>query len=248
MAITTRVTHLDTAEEPAGDQCQNVVIRPLPKIVLFWPLLVCALLCTLGMYLSPEFARGWGRIFSTVFFLNVFVMAFDFTAVAAMALIFFVAVVGLLAALVEYQWYDYLPHVASWLDRASPEANTWFYGLTAVGLIVVFAGIWLVTSRFNYWEVTHNEIVHHIGVRDEVRRYSTEHLRMQKEITDVFELALLGSGRLVFYAAGMQEAIVLENVRRINQVEASIQELLQAIRVEDTTPDTAPARRLERAG
>lgn len=247
MAIATRVTELTRPDEPPGDQCERVIIRPLPKIALFWPVLVCALLCTLGMYLSPEYARGWGRTFQTVFFLNVFVMAFDFTAVAAMALIMFVVAVGLLASLVEYRLYDYLPLLAGWLDEMSPRANIWFYALIATGLVIVFAGIWLVSSRFNYWEVTHNEIVHHVGVRDEVRRYSTEHLRMQKEITDVFELALLRSGRLVFYAAGMQEAIVLENVRGINGIELRIQELLQAIRVEDTTPETAPSRRLDPA-
>lgn len=236
MARETRVTEMIAPARPGDDECQSVIIRPLPKIVILWPLLMCALVCLLGMYLSPADARGWGRAFQTVLFLNLFIMAFDFNGVAAIALGAVAAVLVLAASLIEYQFYDYLPRLAGWLDRASPAANAWFYGLTAAGLLVIFAGVWLIYRHFNYWEVTHNELVHHVGVRDAVRSYPTQRLRMQKEIPDVFEFWLLGSGRLVLYPDGVPEAIVLENVRHINRVEAQIQALLQVIRVEDTTP------------
>ncbi len=231
MTKSTRITEMTPSER--DEPCQSVVIRPMPKVVLFWPTLLVALLCTMGMYLSPEFERGWGRTFLLVLFLNFLIMAFDFSPVAAIALTSVVSVLILTAVLTEYQVYDYLPVAANWLDHASPTANIWFYGLVAAGLIVTYASVWLVYRHFNYWEVTHNEIVHHVGVGDAVRRYPTQRLSTQKEITDVFELWLLRSGRLVLYADGVPEAIVLENVRNINDVEQRVQEMLQVIRVED---------------
>ncbi|MBA3643544.1 MAG: hypothetical protein H0W59_05695, partial [Chloroflexia bacterium] len=62
-------------------------------------------------------------------------------------------------------------------------------------------------------------------------RYPAPGLELQKEITDVFEFLLFGSGRLVIQPT-KGPAIVLENVFRINDKERRIQALLDAINVE----------------
>ena len=56
-------------------------------------------------------------------------------------------------------------------------------------------------------------------------------MRVRKEITDVFEYLLLGSGRLIIYPSGREQAIVLDNVPRINNVERLVEEMLDSVRV-----------------
>jgi hypothetical protein len=54
---------------------------------------------------------------------------------------------------------------------------------------------------------------------------------MKKEITDLAEFALLQSGRLVFLPQGAREAIVLDNVAKVNQVETRVKDLLSVMAV-----------------
>ena len=88
-----------------------------------------------------------------------------------------------------------------------------------------------INTRFNYWEIQPNEILHHHGFMGDVHRYPTRGLRMKKEITDILEYILLRSGTLVMNPVGQERPIVLENVINLNKVEDKIQRLLGTLKV-----------------
>ena len=73
-----------------------------------------------------------------------------------------------------------------------------------VTLMLVFIVIY-VTRWLDYWEVMPNEILHHHGPLSDLERYPTMNLKFDKEIPDVLEWLLLGSGRLVLHVPNVAE-------------------------------------------
>ncbi len=69
-----------------------------------------------------------------------------------------------------------------------------------------------MTRFLDYWEILPNEILHHHGPLSDLERYPTMNLKFDKEIPDVLEWLLLGSGRLVLHVPNVSKAIVLDNV------------------------------------
>jgi hypothetical protein len=74
--------------------------------------------------------------------------------------------------------------------------------------------------------VLSNEIIHHHGILGGIERLPAPGVRLEKDITDVFEYLLLRSGRLVITPAGESRAIILDNVPNINHVEDGVKAIL----------------------
>ena len=89
-----------------------------------------------------------------------------------------------------------------------------------------------IMARFDYWEVRPNELLHHHGVLSDLERFSAPHLRIDKEINDIFEYLLLRSGRLILQPSGEKRAIILDNVFFISSKEKRITKLLGALQVQ----------------
>ena len=217
-----------TTDEPPETDTQStqghVQIRSLPAVVHLYPTALAALACALWTFLSFDTSASVadqgshsGLVFLCVFAFNHFVFAYDFTRSAFLALVFFFTCLILGGVILESQ----VGAVTSLLQMAGRLhffANTSFYlGLAAIYALLLI-GV-LVRSRFDYWELQHNELLHHQGFVGDVERFSAQTLRWTKEIPDVFEFCLLGSGRLVIYVKERERPIVLQNVPRINHLE-----------------------------
>ncbi len=71
-----------------------------------------------------------------------------------------------------------------------------------------------------------------------LERLPAPNLRIDKEINDLVEYMLLGSGRLVLHPSDERRAIVLDNVFFVSHKEAQLTKLLGSLQVEvKTTPD-----------
>lgn len=221
-----------TATEP-----RPVKIWSWPKIVFLYPTFFVAILAGLGSALWNDGASFWGVLFLSVFFVNLLVMAFDFPRTASLNLLLAVVVL-LLAAVLVNQRFVFLPFLRDATQGIAPQANAQFYGVFAGSLAVVYLLVLIVDFRFDYWLVQPNELIHRRGILGNVSRYPAPGLELQKEITDVFEFFLFGSGRLVIQPT-KGPAIVLENVFRVNEKERQIRLLLDAINVEISPPERA---------
>ena len=107
-----------------------------------------------------------------------------------------------------------------------------FYWVWSAGLFLVLAGT-VIKTRFNYWELKNQELLHHHGILGDIERWPAPNMRISKEITDVMEFALLRAGRLVLVPRGEQRAIVIDNVPGINKIEKQMQDILSTLRVVD---------------
>ena len=166
-----------------------------------------------------------------VFALNLLVFAFDFPRGTSLSLLFFVLTV-IFALLLLFRYTDQLvPFLHEVLSSYQPRTNATFMFSLAAILGLIFVGV-LINIRFDYWEVTPNELLHHHGMLSDLERFASPQLKIDKEINDVFEYLLLRSGRLILHPSSERRAIVLENVLNIGKKEAQLTRMLGALQVE----------------
>lgn len=175
--------------------------------------------------------RHWcARIFLVVLGLNLVVMSFEFPRTTSLTW-FFAISTGCIGLWFLFTIYDNLaPALLGGILSIQPEANASFYLIFTVIMLGLFVAV-LVSRRVDYWEVRGNELLHHHGFLSNLERFSAPNLRIDKEITDVFEYLLLKSGRLIIHCNDERRAIVLENVLGIDKKERQITQMLGALQV-----------------
>jgi len=205
-----------------------LVIRPLPDVVFLYPTLVAALICGALVQLggaSVQEPGVTGIVFTLVFFLNLSMLAFEYTRMTAVALLLGGVILALLAAM--------FPGLRAFIHDVLDQPmfmNSTFYWIWSGGFGVLLLLV-IGRTRFDYWEINSNEIIHRRGLLGDVERWPAPNTRMSKEIKDVLEYALLRSGRLVLVPPGEQRAIIIDNVPQIDAVDAEIQRVLSSLRV-----------------
>lgn len=235
---------------------RSVKIRSPSKIVFLYPTLIVAVLAGVwtmaSMYGSSlqEISPVPGQLFWWTFVINMLVLAFDFSRGEFFALVLAFGTVSLSVILINQNWHFVEP-LRDAMSMVKLIAHPHFYFMIALALGGIFVAVFFYT-RFDYWEITHNELLHHHGLLGNVERFPAPDLRMTKEITDVFEYVLMGSGRLVIHPRGASRATVLENVPFVNRKEEHIQRMLSTLSVTVDTqhhhqPKAAPPPPVEEA-
>ncbi|MHC4938931.1 MAG: hypothetical protein ACYTHK_08185 [Planctomycetota bacterium] len=206
----------------------HVIVRPYPKVVYFYLTWLASIICGI---VQPEDLTELGRslligqIWFAIFTFNVLVISFEFSRIRSVAITFLI-----LAFFLGASHFGFLEAVTSFLGNLGLVMNKAFYFAISALYTIIFLLVW-INTRFNYWEIQPNEILHHHGFLGDVHRYPTRGLRMKKEITDVLEYILLRAGTLVLDPQGEERPIVLENVIGLNTVEDKIQRLLGTLKV-----------------
>lgn len=220
---------------------ERVILVSYPKIVFLWPSFLLSIVAGIYMHMAAGSATevtsaGQGAVvmgwtFLIMLSLNLVVLSFDFPRTTSLTLFFVVVAILLSGALLIVYFPNFLPGLSRMLSALQPEANATFYYIFAgvMGMIYLFVAI---NRRFDYWEVRPNELLHHHGLLSDLKRYPTPQLRLDKEINDIFEFILLGSGRLILHFSDERRSIVLENVPWISRKEAAITKLLGALQVQ----------------
>ena len=224
------------APEKIGPQeVKGVILIPYPKIVFMWPSYLVAFFCGLYMWMNKDMASAgavntcW--IFMSMFTLNLLVLSFDFPRATSFLLFAVIAAFVLGGILLVKSYPDLLPFVGNLINSIKPRANATFYFLYVAVMTGIYIAVFLL-ARLDYWEVRPNELLHHHGVLSDLERFSAPHLRIDKEINDVFEYILAGSGRLILTPSNERRSIILENVFFISAKEKRITKLLGALQVQ----------------
>lgn len=219
---------------------EKIYLISYPKVVFLYPTFLAALF--MGIYTAitgdnpAEFGEdtwhyGLSLSFLIILGVNLVVLSFDFPRGTSLTLFFFFLAAGIgLYTLFKFN-PTFLPAVSGVLKQIRPLANTSFYFTLSSILGLIFIGV-AITVQFDYWEVRPNELLHHHGILSDLGRYSAPHLRIDKEINDIFEYVLLGSGRLILHPSNERRAIVLENVFFINRKETELTRMLGALQVQ----------------
>ena len=216
----------------------SVFLVAYPKVVFLYPMLLASVLA--GIYMSfvgptLEPAHRGASLVSALFLIllgiNLVILAFDFPRTTSLTLFFFFVAVVTGGALLFTLKPEIVPPITRLLSAFRPLANATFYWAFACILGVIFLGV-IVGTRFDWWEVRPNELLHHHGFLSNLERLSAPNLRIDKEINDVFEYMLLRSGRLILQASNERRAIILDNVPFIREKEDAITRMLGALQVQ----------------
>ena len=222
-----------TSTEAAPRRRDRIILRSYPKIILLYPTLIAAILAALFSPSSEPAENGgfrWGLTFLVIMCLNLIVLSFDFPRTTSFTLVSVIAAIVCGSLWVNSQYYHFLPILKEWTDKLTPWADRQFYWLFSVGMVIIYIFVF-INTRFDFWEVMPNEIIHHHGMLGNVQRFPAPQLKLEKDITDVFEFVLLRSGRLLIHPSMEPVTIVLENVPNINTREKEIQSLLGVLDV-----------------
>ena len=176
-----------------------------------------------------------GVLFLAVLAFNLLVMALDFPRFELVGVILLV-LFGLFFVLWLGAFFhlDLLKPIHSLFESIYVFANAGFY-LMYFLMVLILLLIVYITRWLDYWEVLPNEILHHHGPLSDLERFPTMNLKFDKEIPDVLEYGLLGSGRLVLHVPNVEKALVLDNVLFINSKEEALKKLMSRLEVRVTT-------------
>jgi len=223
-----KATEAPRPSAPVRDP-SRVVIRSYPKTVFFYPLLLTSLLCGIlqptGMFAESTL----GFVYMMMFLFNMIVTSFEFRKHAPVV-IALVLLIGILLFMMLNERFGIVGFVSDIYAAIHIIANPSLYFATALSLSLVFLGIF-ISTRYEYWEVRGNELLHHTGLLGDTERMPANTLRIKKEITDVFEFMLLRSGRIVLFPSGRDRPVVIENVLGVNDVAERMEAILDSLRV-----------------
>lgn len=176
-----------------------------------------------------------GVLFLVMLGFNLVVMGLDFPRFELIGIIlailfgtFFVLWLG------SYFDLDLLRPINTLLGSIYTFANAGFYLMYFLMVMIVLTIVY-ITRWLDYWEIMPNEILHHHGPLSDLERFPTLNLKFDKEIPDVLEYMLLGSGRLVLRVPNVDRAIILENVLFISSKEDALKRLMSRLDVRITT-------------
>ncbi len=220
------------ADEPTP-YVNSVVMRSYSDVIYFYPSWIASVVC--GIYINvaaptPDEPGLVGVLFTLLFFFNLSIIAFDYTRMTSIIVMLIVVIVGLLSTM-----YDGIGEALRHLVDQPLFMNASFYWVWAVLLTIILAGV-VIKTRFDYWEIKNQELLHHHGLLGDVERWPAPNMRISKEINDVMEYALLRSGRLVLMPARESRVLVIKNVPNINRVESEMQQILGTLRVSGEKP------------
>ncbi len=219
--------------QPAvADLPKQLLLRSWPKMLFFWPTALVALIAGIGTIMNPvmnERWELWGTLFLVVFALNLMILTFEFPRSASLTLV--LVCIALAWIFVEVnRRYNIIAPLRDFIESLQLAATPDFYFTVFIVYLLLLIGMF-ISTRFSYWEVTNNELVHHKGLMQDVDRYATEGLHYSKEITDFFEYIIGRSGRLVIISPSIERPVVLSNVIGINRVADVLDQLLENKRV-----------------
>jgi hypothetical protein len=174
-----------------------------------------------------------GDLFLVVLAFNLLVMSIDFPRFTIFAIMITVAAVTFFMLYLNF-YFNFVPPLTRLLESIYAVANAQFYFLVATILLVNYAIIY-ATRFLDYWVILPNEILHNHGPFSDLERFPTFNLRFGKEIPDILEYLMLGSGTLVLHVSNVQRAIVLENVIGVSKKEEELKKLMSRMEVRVTT-------------
>ena len=212
---------------------QTIIIRSWPKLIFLWPTAMLAFLVGIGTIYMPGWQDAMGATFLICLALNMMVLCFDFPRSTSLTLFITIAAIVLGLVLLNQHFAIFVP-LKNWLESLELYASRDFYFSIALTMGLMYFVMTFIT-RFDYWELSSNELIHRTGLMGDVERFSTAGLKLNTEIKDVFEYLLAGAGRVIMDIPGNPRPIVLENVLRIRVLMAQSQDMLSRRMVQVTT-------------
>ena len=210
-----------------------IILRNYSKGLFFYPLLLTSFIFWIIQAVLTNLGAGpneiLGYIWFVVFFLNLFVISFDFPFSKFLILVLAVVITLLI---IIFLVIPVVPLPTPIVLNLGSSAE--FYAVITLVLFIIL-GFIVLSTHFNYYVVEKNEIFHVVGVfSNTAERYPIRGLRFRHIISDVFEYILLGAGSITLVPKD-SEPIHLNTVIRVTKKVRKMDELLShfAVKIEE---------------
>src|SRR4051812_8461371 len=179
----------------------SVVIRNWPKMIFSWPMALGALAAGIIVTQMPEHQYRASFVFLLIFAANTMVLSFEFSG-AVSFVVALIAVTTTMSMLLLNDRFEVIQPLREWVFSRNTTASSEFFYFVAGTLFTIHVGMF-IRSRFDYWKLSPNELIHRKGLFANTQRYSTQGIKIDKEINDVFEFMLGGAGRMILHLPGV---------------------------------------------
>ena len=177
----------------------EVILRSFPKAIFFAPLFVISIIFWIIQVFLPILNPWLGSIWLIIFFSNFFVTSLDFPSAKFLIIILGILIIvllliflGLFPSLIEVGIFGQNLHLG-----LPPE----FYMIMTI-ILGLILGLVVLTSRFDYYRIERNEIIHKRGMfSTNIERFPVRGLRIKKDIPDLFEYLTFRAGSLTLIIA-----------------------------------------------
>jgi len=203
----------------------EIFLRTYPKVIFFWPMALVSFILWILQLIYPSPVAVFGSVWLIVFFINMFIVAFDFNSTKFFLLILVSVVIILLLVFLVPDMFSTIPG-----DAFNPGLTREFYLVMTI-IMALILGLVVLSSRFDYWKIERNEMYHKSGIFSSAERVPTKSLRIKKEIPDVFEFFILRAGSITLLP-GHGDVIHLPTVLNINKKQKQIDYLLSHVSIE----------------
>jgi len=209
---------------------KKIILRNYSKGIFFYPLGVMSFLFWIIQAILTGLGEGpnevMGYIWFFVFFLNLFVISFDFPTNKFLILV--LAVVITLLTII-FLILPTVPLPTPIILNIGSSAE--FYAIMTLLLGIIF-GFIILSSRFDYYKLEKNEVIHVTGVlANTAERYPVRSLRIRHVVSDVFEFMFLGAGSITLFPKD-SEPIHLTTVINVKKKIKKIDRLLTHMAIE----------------
>ena len=214
------------AEADSANPSRVFKLRSYSSVFFLYPTLAMAALSGIIFGFgerTPDEPGTVGLVFTLFFFVNLTILAFDYTKKATITVGLTSIIVGLLAGISPL-----IADMISGMFNKPLFMNGSFYWLWTL-LLLMFMGVAYGLSRLEHWTINGTDLVRH-RVMQQGERFSVAELTVYVEIKDVAEYALLRSGNIVIYEGEGPPLVRFENVPNVKKVEARLQARLAQAR------------------
>jgi len=177
----------------------DIILRSFPKGIFFTPLFAISIIFWIIQVFLPELNPWLGVIWLIIFFSNFFVSALDFPSAKFLIIILGTLIVVLLLIFLGlFPTLEEAEIIGKNINLGLP-AEFYLIMTIILGLIL---GLVVLTSRFDYYRIERNEIIHKKGLfTSHIERFPVRGLRIKKEIPDLFEYLMFRAGSLTLIIA-----------------------------------------------
>ena len=215
----------------------EIFLRSYPKVIFYWPLLITSFILWIIQALLRSNATGnsvvLGYAWFIVFFINIFVTAFDFSSTKFFVLILAIVIVLMIVIFLV------LPNFSVSLTGIEIDLGLpWQFYMVMTIILAFILGLVILSTRFEYYKIERNEIIHKKGIFSSAERFPVKSLRFKKEIPDVFEFFMLRAGSLTIMPGKADEVMILPTVLNISKKEKQLDWLLSHVSVEPDEIDS----------
>lgn len=208
---------------------EKIVIRSYSKAIFLLPTLIVSIIGWILQAICHTPILWLELLWIFIFFVNMFVVCFDFSSGKFIVLVLILALVSTILYFTAFPLIFNPEFFIGDFELVLGFTSHFFIIITVI--LSFFMTISLIIPFFDYYIIERNELYHRKGIFTLTEKWTLTNLRFKKEIPDIFEFLMFRAGTLTFYPT-KTDAIILPTVLGVAKIETQLDHILSRIKVD----------------